>query len=323
VQKDDNLAYEWFEKSAAQGHARSRQLIEKAATQGNVYAANELKKLQEQAAAAQAQADAQAQAQAQADTQAQADKSQTLQQEDASPAEDTSLYKDPTFASRGKKGYGFSADISSNRTTEPLQYSVAGNAYSKTDTVDYTQSGISAWRCFDDTSVIASFRRGSGNINTATNAGSVNKSFQTKDIEIEGRWIIRKLSSSSVLPYVLAGYAQKSKNGVADELQFRDIYTQTDRVLLVGGGAIFLLNNEAGIRLEARAGADSQKLTGNNLAGSYNNTNTSAYSSLGATLFYDLIFGWNAQFGARYEKYSGGAASTNTSFSAKLGYAYK
>lgn len=63
VQKDERLAYEWFQKSAAQGNARALQVIEKAAARGNIHAKNELAKLQNPAAAVQPQPQASTQSQ--------------------------------------------------------------------------------------------------------------------------------------------------------------------------------------------------------------------------------------------------------------------
>ncbi len=65
VQKDEKLAYEWFQKSAAQGNSRAQQVIENAAARGNVYAKNELDKLQNKMAAAQPQSQPQPQPQPQ------------------------------------------------------------------------------------------------------------------------------------------------------------------------------------------------------------------------------------------------------------------
>jgi uncharacterized protein len=55
VQRDEKQAYEWFAKSAAQGHARALQVLQSAAAQGNVSAENELNKIQQQTATLQTQ----------------------------------------------------------------------------------------------------------------------------------------------------------------------------------------------------------------------------------------------------------------------------
>ena len=53
VQKDELLAFEWFQKSAAQGNSRALQVIENAAARGNIYARDELDILQDPTVAAQ------------------------------------------------------------------------------------------------------------------------------------------------------------------------------------------------------------------------------------------------------------------------------
>ncbi|MBU0621649.1 MAG: SEL1-like repeat protein [Gammaproteobacteria bacterium] len=47
VPRDEKQAYEWFGKSAAQGHARALQVLQKAAAKGNEIAKSELSKLQQ------------------------------------------------------------------------------------------------------------------------------------------------------------------------------------------------------------------------------------------------------------------------------------
>ena len=337
VQKDEKLAFEWFQKSAAQGNSRALQVIENAAAKGNVYANSELKKLQDQTLAAQPQPQPQPQPQSQpqAQAQAQAQPEPKIQpREDSRTTENTLAFMDPTVAPRNKWGYGISADIFSNRISEPLPYSVTGITNTTTKSYGYTQPGVSAWMGYGDISVMASYRSGSGTVNAITpNTSSISKSFHNKDIEIDVRWLIRALSSNRAMPYVLAAYAQSSKSGTADELEFQDIYSQKDNLLLVGAGAIFPINEKAGIRVEAKLGPDSQKHSGSYVAGpgvtlsfnSYSYTTTSVFSGLAATMYYNVMEGLNAQLGARYEKYSGGTgyAYSVAGIYAKLGYSFK
>lgn len=61
IQRDENLAYEWFAKSAVQGNARALQVLQNAAAKGNESAKNELNKIQQQTAYQQTQPPGQSQ----------------------------------------------------------------------------------------------------------------------------------------------------------------------------------------------------------------------------------------------------------------------
>lgn len=60
VQRDENQAYEWFAKSATQGHARAMQILQGAAAKGNEIAKNELDRIQQQSPSRQTQSPLQA-----------------------------------------------------------------------------------------------------------------------------------------------------------------------------------------------------------------------------------------------------------------------
>ncbi len=314
TRKNDKLAYEWFQKSAAQGNSRALKIIENAAARGNVYARNELKKLRKDTVPVVIKSRPKP-------------KPQTKKKRKA--IKHNKAYSDPTLPSRNQWVYGISADYSRYKVTEPLPYSVAGVTYTSTQGYSFAQPGVSAWIGYDAITVLASYRKGNGQVNASIAAGTISKSFRTREIEIDVRWLLRQYSSDRWVPFALAGFALKSTSGTLDELQLQDIYSQDDRILLLGAGAIIPVSENIGFQVDGRIGANNQKLSGNYVPSpgvvlsfnSYSRTNTNVFYRAAATMHYKVAKGWNAHFGAKYENYSGGIS--DTCIYARFGYAYR
>jgi hypothetical protein len=331
TQKDDKKALEWFGKSAIQGNARALQVIEKAAARGNAYARNELKKIQEQATPAQTPTPTPALASAPTPTPT---VSQPKKQTTDKVAEDMFIYKAPYVATRNQWALGASADYFNNMVSEALPYSVSGVTYKTTKNYSHTQTGFSAWVGYDDLSIIASYKSGRSTVDVdVPGAGTIGKSFQTKELAVDVRWLLRNLSSSHLMPYVLLGYSQSSNDGSANELEFQDAYSQKDRVLALGAGAIIPLNETLGIQVDVRVGSDKQKRSDSYTASpgvtlsfySRDSSSTADFSRLSASMYYNIYEGWCAQLGAKHESYPDGAGSSvqTTGIYATLGYSYK
>lgn len=318
TQKNEQLAYSWFQKSAAQGNSRALKIIERAAARGNVFAKSELRKLRKQTTPSVIKPRPRPKPKIKPQARK---KRKTVQRKVA--------YSDPTFPLRNQWVYGISADYSRNKVSEPLPYSISGVTYTSPKSYNYTQPGINAWIGFNDITVLASYRRGNGQVNASVAAGTISKSFHTSDIEIDVRWWLRQYSSRRWVPFALAGYAQKSSNGTQNELEFQDIYSQKDRILLLGAGAIIPISEKIGFQIDGKVGVNNQKRSGNYVASpgvflsfnSYSYTSTNSFLHASATMHYKVAKGWNTYFGAKYENYSGG--TTNTVIYARFGYAYR
>jgi hypothetical protein len=177
---------------------------------------------------------------------------------------------------------------------------------------------------------LASYRSGSGQINAnIAGAGSISKSFRTSEIAIDVRWLMRQYSSSRWMPYALLGLTLRSNTGTQDELEFQDTYSQKDRILLLGAGAIIPLSEKFGFHIDGKIGANNQQSSGNYVASpgvtlsfnSYSYTTTTSFFSVAGSIHYNVTEDWNAQFGAKYDNYSGG--TSDTGIYAKFGYAYR
>ena len=321
TQKNEQLAYSWFQKSAAQGNSRALKIIERAAARGNVFAKSELRKLRKQTTPAVIKPRPKAKPKPKRKIKPRARAKRKIPRKKVA-------YSDPTFPPRNRWVYGISADYSRNKVSEPLPYSVSGVTYTLSQSYNYTQPGINAWVGFNDITVLASYRRGNGQVNASIAGGTISKSFSTSDIEVDVRWWLRQYSSSRWVPFALAGYVQKSSNGTQDELEFQDIYTQKDRILLLGAGAIIPIGEKIGFQIDGKIGVNSQKRSGNYVASpgvtlsfnSYNYSSTNSFLHASATMHYKVTKEWNAYFGAKYENYFGGI--TNTVIYARCGYAY-
>jgi hypothetical protein len=157
----------------------------------------------------------------------------------------------PAVAARDSWAFGASADYSTGNTSEVIPYSVSGVSYNSSQIYSYGQPAISAWAAYDDWSVTASYKSGHGSVNAnIQGAGTISKSFHAKEFDVDVRWLLRPLSSTHLMPYVLLGYSQKSNNGNTNELEFQDAYTQKDSILSVGAGAIIPLNETIGFQVE-------------------------------------------------------------------------
>ena len=332
VQKDDKLAFEWFRKSAAQGNSRALQVIESAAARGNVNAKNELKILRGQAEPV--KEPSQLQEAPLAKQEKPQEKPLTKAKVDSGAVENTLVNNDPTVAAPDKWVYGISADYSKYKGAEPLYYPTGGVLNNTTQSYSASQPGVSAWVGYDDISVMTSFRRRSGNVAAiVSGVGSIKKSFSTKEFEIDVRWLIRQLSTSRFAPYVVAGYALDSTSGTGNEVSFDDVYSQKDRQLMLGAGAIIPIDENIGFRVDGRMGSDSQTSYGKYIAGpgvtlsfnAYRYTATASFSRLTAAMYYKITGGWNAQLGVRRGSYAAGVgpAFSDTGVYATFGYAYR
>ncbi len=320
--KNEQLAYSWFQKSAAQGNSRALKIIERAAARGNVFAKSELRKLRKQTTPAAIKPRPKPKPKPKQKIKQRARTKRKIVQRKVA-------YSDPTFPSRNQWVYGISADYSRNKVSEPLSYSISGVIYTSPQSYNYAQPGIKAWAGFNDITVLASYRSGNGQVNASIAAGTISKSFHTSDIEIDVRWWLRQYSSRRWIPFALAGYAQKSSNGTQNELEFQDIYSQKDRILLLGAGAIIPISEKIGFQIDGKIGANNQKHSGNYVASpgvvlsfnSYSYTSTNSFLHAAATVHYKVTKEWNAYFGAKYENYSEG--TRNTAIYARFGYAYR
>ncbi len=350
VQKDDKQAYEWFRKSAAQGNTRALQVIEKAAAQGNVYAINELKLIKGLAEPTPVKVLTPPQPKPQEVIQ---DKPQPKPQEKVQEARQekpqakpqfrtgnkTAQYRlasnDPTVAAEGKWVYGISAEYAKFKATEPLYYPAAGGVLnSVTQSYSVSQPGVSVWAGFGDITVMASFRKRTGNVaSLVPGVGPLSKSFRTSDTEFDVRWLIPQFSSSHFAPYAIAGLGLGSTSGTANEIDFLDTYSQKDTLLMMGAGAIFPLDEKIGFRAEGRMGWDKQKSSGTYVASpgvtlsfnSYSYSATATYNRLSASMYYKIGAGWNAQLGFRRGSYSAGIgpAYSDSAFFLSAAYAYR
>jgi hypothetical protein len=221
-----------------------------------------------------------------------------------------------------------------NKVSEALPYSKSGVTYTASQSYSYTQPGVSAWVGKGDLSLMASYLSGRGTINSSVqSAGIIGKSFQAKELSIDARWLLRALSSNHLIPYVLIGYSQKSNDGSANELEFQDAYSQKDKILVIGAGAIIPLNETVGFQIDARVGSDKQKRSDIYTAKpgvilsfySHDSSNSADFSRLSASMYYNIYAGLSAQLGAKHESYPDGAGSSvqSTGIYATLGYSYK
>lgn len=346
VQKDDKQAFEWFRKSAAQGNARAQQVIEKAAAQGNVYAVNELKLLKgmaEPAAATLPPAQKEPEIVNERPQPKPQEKPQEIVQEKPQPkpqfrgGNKPGQYRlvngDPTVAAAGKWVFGISAEYSRYKATEPLYYPVGGLLSSVTQSYSTSQPGLSAWLGYGDITVTASFRKRTGSMAAPAAGAILSKSFRTTETEFEARWLLSQLSADHFVPYAVAGIGLGSTSGTGNEVDFQDIYSQKDTILMLGAGAIVPIDEKIGFRVEGRLGADKQKSSGSYVANpgvtlsfaSYSYTATANYSRLNASMYFKIDGGWNAQLGYRRGHYAAGIgpAFGDTAIYASVGYVYR
>jgi hypothetical protein len=329
VQKDDKLAFEWLRKSAMQGNSRALQVIENSAARGNVYAIKELKTIKGQAEPVQEIAQPQVKPQEKPQ-----EKPQAQARTKNRGAEDTLVYNDPTVAAPNKWVFGISAEYGKYKAKEPLYYPVGGVMSFATQSYSSSQPGVSVWAGFGDTTVMASYgkRKGKASSNVQ-GVGLLEKSFSTKETEIDARWLIRGLSSSHFMPYALAGFAQNSTSGTENEISFQDVYTQKDLMLMLGAGAIIPADQNIGFRVDGRFGADRQTASGSYVPGpgvtltfnSYKYSATASFFRFTAGMYYKISGGWSAELGTRYGKYAAGIgpAFSDASFFVTAGYTFR
>jgi TPR repeat protein len=332
VQKDIKQAFEWFQKSALLGNERARKIVENAAAQGNMYAKDALKKIQELEMPALTPAAAPAPVQVSALVPVRS-QPQAPEKKSDKVAGEKFNYRMPSVPTRNEWTFGISADYLNNKVTEALPYSFGGVTYTTTQSYSLTEPGASVLVGYDDLSVITSYKSGHGSVNAnVQGAGTISKSFQAKELVVDVRWLLRNLSSSNLMPYVQLGYARKSNDGTANELEFQDAYSQNDSVLFMGAGAILPVNENIGFQVDARIGSDKQKHYDSYTANpgvilslnSYNYSSSAAFTSVAASVYYYMYGGWNAQLVAKLERYpdGAGAAVRTTGIGATLGYAY-
>lgn len=140
VRKNEQLAFEWFGKSAAQGNANALQVIEKSAAKGNIHAKNELNKLLGQPVEAQAQPQ-----------QAQPQKPQPVQRKDKpAPTRNRAATTEPGMHLLLNLGITFGGDtIFSASTTTGEEKEVKGG--------ELVQLGIGGLYQFEDAPVALAF----------------------------------------------------------------------------------------------------------------------------------------------------------------------
>lgn len=347
VRKDDKLAFEWFRKSAVQGNSRARQVIEKAAAQGNVYAINELKMIKglaeptpDKVLPSPPPPPKQAEVSQEKPQPKRHEKSPESPQAKSSfrtgnkSVQNRLLSSDPTVASPGKWVSGISVEYSRYQGTEPLYYPVSGVLNSVSQSYSVSQPGISAWVGFDDITVMASFRKRTGNLtSTVAGVGTLSKSLQTSETEFDVRWLFSQFSSVHFAPYAVAGLGFVSTSGTGNEIDFQDVYSQKDTLLMLGAGVILPVNENIGFRAEGRMGLDKQKCTGNYVASpgvtlsftSYSYSATATYFRLSAEMYYKIDSNWNARLGFRRGSYSAGvgSASSDSALYTAVGYSFR
>ena len=341
VQKNEKKAFEWFRKSASQGNAKALQVIENAAARGNEYAKSELNILQGKAEPAKEISQPKEKPQEVLQEKPQEklqEKPQTPSQEKprarARVAEGMLVYRDPTVAAKNKWVSGISVSYGKYKAKEPLYYPVSGAWKSSTLSYSASQPGVAAWVGFDDITVMAAYGKRSGNISSnIQGVGLISKSFKITEFGIDARWLVRQLSSGHFAPYALGGIALNSTSATGNDINFLDVYTQKDRILMLGAGAIMPVDENIGFHLEARFGLDKQACTGNYVAipgvtlstNSYGISANATYSLFAASMYYNLAEGWNVQAGIGRGGYSAGIgpAVSNTNFSASIGYAFR
>jgi hypothetical protein len=193
---------------------------------------------------------------------------------------------------------------------------------------------VSAWVGQGDITVTASFRKRSGNVaSTVSGVGSLSKTFEAKETEFDVRWMLSQYSSTHFVPFVSAGLVLNSASGTGNEIDFQDIYSQKDTILMVGAGAIIPLDEKIGFRIEGAMGSDRQKSSGTYVPAtgvtlsfaSYSYSASATYSRIAASMYYKISGGWNAQMGLRRGNYAAGIgpAFNDTAISVMAGYAYR
>ena len=337
--KDEKRAFEWFRKSAALGNSRARQVIEKAAARGNESARNELKILQGQVNPEKAPAPPK-DIQVVKPSEREVSPVKPVEKPAERPLAQTRsagkrIYGDPTVASSGKWVYGISAGVSSYKATEPMYYPTSGGVLSYTASAySAIQPGVGAWIGYGDIAVMLSYGRRSKTLSaTVQGVGTLSKTFKTSETEIVVRWLARQLAGEYFMPYVLAGYARNSTTGTEDEIQFQDVYSQRDSMLMLGAGTIVPVNDAVGFRIDGRLGSDKQVNSGRFVASpgvtlsfdTYQYTATARFSRITAAMYFRMAPGWDGELAFKRGSYAAGVGPSysDSALYATVEYVYR
>ena len=248
--------------------------------------------------------------------------------------EETLVLKDPTVAAAGKWIYGGA-----------LEYWYMKGPYNKTDfagnliasgDINFGQPGVSIFAGYDDFTVNATYRSGSGSTNFSYVNGANTVDSQTqKDYEIALRWRISDLSSKYFSPYLLAGYSDTKYQDSETIRNFpafawpptppghQTRVTTTDyKAPLVGIGGIIPVNERFGFRVDGRLkfynanrNRDGVPVSGSATGG-----------ELTGTMYVNIYEGWNLQLGGKFTRLDGGTnigSNNRVGAFAMLGYTFK